>query len=138
MRNARAVDLLRAHTKWPAPIAQNAGLTVPLICNIARDETCHNLVVFIDVVLDVNTLTFTAGVDLNAEIARLMVTTPDDSTFNISTGIVERYDVPMISLQLPAPAPNNAAFAVPRSAILQHLSRGIASRFEQVNLHKCW
>ncbi|MDA7963929.1 hypothetical protein [Ruegeria sp.] len=223
MRNARAVDLLRATAKWPAPIAQNAGLTVPLICNIARDETSHNVVVFIDAHLDVDTLTFAAEVDVNAEIARLTVTTPDGSTFNIHTGIVERYDestlgalfektgkfktlenadalarltsrieelapslltssaimddialnenlvrtlagladddaippetelpeavlhllmqagivtlfdVPMIALQLPAPAPNNTAFAVPRSAILQRLSRGIASRFEQEN-----
>ncbi|MEP0145360.1 MAG: hypothetical protein ABJE77_10440 [Tateyamaria sp.] len=223
MRNARAVDLLRATAKWPAPIAQNASLTVPLICNVARDENSHNVVVFIDAHLDVDTLTFAAEVDVNAEIAKLTVTIPGGSTFSIHTGIVERFDekvlgslfektgkfktlengdtlarltsrieelapslltssaimddialneqfiralvglaaddaippemelpeavlhllmqagivtlfdVPMIALQLPAPAPNNTAFAVPRSAFLQRLSRGIASRFEQEN-----
>lgn len=47
MRNARAVDLLRASARWPAPVAQHAGLTSALVADAAGPG--DEVIVFIPV-----------------------------------------------------------------------------------------
>lgn len=91
MRNARATDLLRATGKWPAHIAQDAGLTVPLISDHARLAGAHHVVMFLRQGLDPNTLTFAASVDTNSELAELTVSDAGVELFQVRTSLVKEY-----------------------------------------------
>ena len=93
VHNARAIDLLRATAKWPAPIAQNAGLTVALESDVSRDPANHHAVVFVEDGLDIANLSFT--VTISGELMMLAVADAGGSTLlEIHSSLVGDYAAP--------------------------------------------
>lgn len=89
MRNARAVDLLRATAKWPAPLAQDIGLTVPLRSDDARQNPGQShVIVFLSEALDQNSATVNAAPFAPDEPVVLSVIQDGSEAYGISAGIV--------------------------------------------------
>ena len=89
MRNARAVDLLRATAKWPAPLAQDIGLTVPLRSDDARQNPGQShVIVFLSEALDHTSVAVNAEPFAVNEPAVLSVLHDGSKAYGISAGIV--------------------------------------------------
>ncbi|SDG08016.1 hypothetical protein [Sulfitobacter delicatus] len=90
---ARAVDLLRATAKWPAPLAQDAGLTVPLKTEQPLQESSRFFVVFLPEGLDLASLHFAAP-QIDADLATVAFKTDladPEPAFEARSGIFDPY-----------------------------------------------
>lgn len=89
LAQAGAVDLLRATAKWPAPLAQDVGLTVPLSRNAALDNTKVNVIVYLPAGVEPGDVTFTVT-DIEDPVS-LAVKQDGNTLFELSTGKVLPY-----------------------------------------------
>lgn len=90
---ARAVDLLRATAKWPAPLAQDAGLTVLLKTTRPLAPSSEYFVVFVPEGLDLASLSFaTPQIDTGlATVAFKTAPADPEPAFEARSGIFEPY-----------------------------------------------
>lgn len=95
VRNATAVDLLRSTAKWPAPLAQEAGLTTAVKNSFERDVEKFYAIVFLpEGVAWADVAVSVLDFDKDAKLARLEITLPSGETVELLSALVDDYEAP--------------------------------------------